>query len=835
MRSPDYTLNAHFIRLESRWKSARTLAALGWTVATLSLLFLMLGFAIQREWLQGRLAALAWAVFLALAGVIAVVVVLVLIQSASADRRTLAAASENVHPPLLDRLNTLTHLEKTGQKKAIPSYLQRIRLQAAEELRKPVPQPNWWRPAWLALAASALLLAGTIWFYVHWKPWNLLGSTETAGAMPKPETNFELANAGPELAKAVAAWGEVRITEPGRDLKLTKVDVLHLKIEAAASQALAEVGWDHQINGAPLVPHKLPDSPEPEYSASEDFLYLDELNVTDWDVITYSARARTTGGNQYTSEIYFIEIRPFRSDLAKLPGGEGGAAAKSLNEVSELITRQQQVLRETHHFLGSKYTSPETRTQDREKLGQAEEELKNSTDALYAKTATQFENQPIGDILEALATGGEAMRQATGALRDDAVPAARQHEQSALQALIASRKNLQKFISENSEAFGGSGEDDASSGDPLEALTAVTEFRDRQQAARKEVDQLLKAQEKLRDTEETGSDALATQKDLQKRLAATQKEHPDLFRGVTQQAAEAGTAMEKAADALSGSGRREYTQNRAVDRLQDLQQALAQRDPARATEQAFKMKELLDAQTQQMEQAAAGNLSAEQLTKLGQATRTTTGELQKFAEDEPPGFGPELEKSLSVERQAELNRKLEKAAQGSSEGERKEAAGAASGQMKQISDAFASSLPKLPSQSGEKSSSGGEDPLSRALRQMEGLVQRGEAGKLLPPEAEQPLREAALADLKLGMEEQADAPAVAAILAKASEELREGKPVNVEVLKKLLDEIESFRVELSEKKQREELQGEVSHAQAPKISPLYRERVEAYYRKLSED
>jgi len=48
-------------------------------------------------------------------------------------------------------------------------------------------------------------------------------------------------------------WGEVRITEPGADLKVTKLDVVPLQIEAAANQSLKK--WPASaINGADETP-----------------------------------------------------------------------------------------------------------------------------------------------------------------------------------------------------------------------------------------------------------------------------------------------------------------------------------------------------------------------------------------------------------------------------------------------------------------------------------------------------------------------------------------------------------------------------------------------------
>jgi hypothetical protein len=64
-------------------------------------------------------------------------------------------------------------------------------------------------------------------------------------------------------AEVKAAWGEVRITEPGRDLKVTKVDVVPLQVEAASDQALEAASWSTATNGAEAKVRPLPPPAEP--------------------------------------------------------------------------------------------------------------------------------------------------------------------------------------------------------------------------------------------------------------------------------------------------------------------------------------------------------------------------------------------------------------------------------------------------------------------------------------------------------------------------------------------------------------------------------------------
>ncbi len=844
MKPSESVVQNHLRAVGARWRWRYLLLLCAGGLVLTSVLALVFGAALWRGWIaQPWIAIVLGVVLLGFVGLM-FLLILVLPTARTLESRLLAGASEQANPPLMDRLNTIAFLENRTAARTTASFLERIRHQTAQVLEAPVSWPFPKMFAWLSVFLAGALFLGTTWFYVHWKPWNKLGEFHFSGASAKPETSFELAPASSAEVKSTTPWGEVRITEPARDLKLTKVDVLELKIEAAANQDLQTVNWSHSVNGGKVGQHPLAEPKEPNYAAYNTELFLDELRLSDWDVVTYYAEGAAKGVDRFSSEIYFIEIRPFRSDLAKMPGGEGGSANKAMQDLSGLIERQQQILRQTRRYLGTTYPEKKLAVQDRGKLGDAESGLRQSTDSMYAKVATELENQPVGDVLEALATGSEAMQRATGAIEEDAVSSGQQQETSALQALVASRKNLQKFISENPEAFDKKDPEKAADSDPIEALAQVTEIRDRQKAARQGVDELAKEQKELRDRLEEESSgerkkSKSEQKALNEKLEDLRKKNPELFRGARAEAQAAAAAMKKAEESLQETYGGMYPLNRAVDRLQDLQQAMAKHDSARALEEALRIKQLVERQSQQLQKVAEGELSPEQTGKLAQAAQSATQQLREFADKSTPGFGPELKKTLGAEEKAGLEKQLKELGSSGTDGNQKQAAGKAAGSLKKIAEAFDHSMPQTspggPKPGGPRQEKAGDDPLSRALQQMQSLVRRGEEGRAAKPEDEANQKAEALGNLKAGIEELSDEPAKVALLSQAEEELKAGRPVNTAELKKLLDAIEHFRVELSEHKQREQLKAEVTHSDADRVSPLYRERVKEYFRKLSEE
>src|SRR5262249_11709443 len=145
-----------------------------------------------------------------------------------------------------------------------------------------------------------------------YSPWSLVTAT------PKSKPSHFVSDKPLDLAlpqtnnlEEEKLWGEVRINEPRADLQVTKMDTVPRQIEASSTQPLKTVGWFTAVNGGQEATHELPAPSEPGYALYRPTLYLDELNLTDWDVLTYYAKADTEKQNSFVSEIYFLEVRPF--------------------------------------------------------------------------------------------------------------------------------------------------------------------------------------------------------------------------------------------------------------------------------------------------------------------------------------------------------------------------------------------------------------------------------------------------------------------------------------------------------------------------------------------
>lgn len=845
MKSRGDPIETNLRRAASRrlhWLQLQHTATIG-SIVCLALLALAL--AVARGWVTHRMPVAVTIALIVAVAFLAWIVAMVVATASQPKRPRLAAEVERVHPRLLDRLNTLVTLQHVRHAYPLRSYFARVEKQArdvllSEQRHRAFPAL---RPlAYLAVLAA--LLVATILVYDRYDPWERLRRLpEVIETSKNPEPPVDIALPDAYLVEQKRNWGEVRISEPGRDLRVTKVDAVPLQIEAAADQSLKEVKWSSAINGAQEEPHPLPPPAEPRYAVYQPVLYMDEFRLADWDVMTYYAKAATEGESSYGSEIYFLEVRPFREDILKMPGGEGGKSYVLLSKLTDLINRQQHIIRETHHYVQA---APDE--QDRAKIALAETDLADASRHLYAEIATEFENAPVGEVLDHLAQAETWLKRAGAKLADDFLPEAQSHERTALTELVATRKAFQKTVSEHPDAFNKPEEEEPSPiAESSKKLKQVEEFRNETKAAQEFVK---KTQERQQDiakragtTPQKSRPELANeQSELAKSLKEFQEQHPEPFRAVTNELSEAQTAMRQSGDALKDNkptARRAPAQ--AAEKLQKLQDALKQQAFERQLTDAYKLKQLLDEQIAQCEQLGEkpGALKPDQIKELTKNAKRATGQLKQIAEQEPTrdAFGPPLRNALADDRKNALDSQLDTLAQAQGDDATKEAARNAGEALGKISKAFGDSQPRVAQQLGKSDplKDGGRDGLERGLSLLQSLLTQLENDHHPSSENEGKQRGEALYLLRDNLRElYGNDDRSEQLVVMLEEELKDKTlPLDPVKIKKLMDEIRSFSIEVRDAHQKPD-EPEVTHIDPSRLPPAYRARIERYFRKLSE-
>lgn len=842
--SLDPELEKTLRRTERRFQALRFWRWLGVLGLSAVALVLLLGVLMWGGLLRDTVTALILGALIFVVFLVGVPAVALAALATHRSREWSARQVEGANASLLDRLNTLVFL-RSGGGFADESFDRRIERQAAREvLWAAAPFADVGRRNVRIWLAGLLLGVLTLAFYGKVRPYENLtsGGKEVEVLEPKvPEDPIvDAAEILDEEAEEEQVWGEVRITEPGRDLKVTKVEVVPLQIEAATSRPIEAAWWETAKSGEPGERRALPRPEEPRYAVYQPVLYVDELRLADWDVVTYHAAA-AAGEGEYASEIYFLEVRPFREEIQKLRGEEssGGddVGYDLLGEISGLIDRQKTVLRETHRFLahGARPRADEAlQRQDQEKLVAAEGEMADAASHLYAEIAAGMENMPVAEVLDALARAETELRRATKALAEDP-PAAPPPEHAALAELVDTRKIFQRVLSQGG---GGSRRKRPLFDDQLpvaEQMEKVAEVRDQEKAAQELVERVLEEQKRFaEEIEANPSQCSGLAPGHGKSAAALDqlaRDHPRVFDGVRSETERAESALDKANEALEqgDAGAAAEAQAEALEALEELRDAVERQSATHQLADAYKMKELLDQQAERMGELEerGAEASKEDAAAAAEDARATTRGMKDLLEDTPAGelFGPELEDVLSDESQAERENRLDALAEAGGE-ERSPAAAAARRGLEELSQAFDEGAPELLRDLRR------EDPLGRgdrealddALRQLRGLAERRGS-----PEQ----RREALENLTQGLKGVfGEVERVDAFLEEAEETLEE-KEVDVERLRRLLEELDQFQREMGGV----ELDLppiDLAHIDPSELPAEYRERIQRYFRRLSE-
>ena len=837
-------------RAEFRWKWLRLLKFTGMLGILLCLVLLAFGEAILSGWTMTQGAAWTVLLILLITGFIIWAAVCIGILSGSPERRWLGGVLERTEPRLLDRLNTLLFLEKQQPDPRLVSFAARIARQTQTVLgEQTAPRPFQSTAALVWFAAFVAVLTGTVWFYAGTSPWSRLLVAGRSRSTPIAAADSPLELALPtNNVEAAQPWGEVRITEPGTDLQVTKVDVVPLQIEAAANQPLKTVGWFSAVNGGEEVPHELPPPKEPRYALYQPVVYLDELHLSDWDVMTYYAKAHTDKTQGFASEVYFLEVRPFREDILKLPGGQGGQAYATFNEISVLINRQQHIIRQTHQHIERPPEQENLRAQDRTKLSTAESELGDSTQHLYARMAAEMENRPIGEALDNLAKAEQSLGDASRLLAANRLNEAPNIQRAALSELVAARKMFQKAVSEHPDDFSDkSNEQNAAPRNDSQRLEQMAEFRNEAKAAQEFVQKMLEQQRNLQQQTRAAAQKdyppLAGQEEhLQQSLRDFTTQHADPFKGTPTEAGQAQKALSDAAESLEQrqTGAPSATQE-ATQALEKLSQAVQNQVTSHQLADAYRLKRILDQQIQTFDQAArvGTNVPAEDLQKAARDTRETVDQLGKTAEQEPTreAFGQPLRDALGGQNRMDIEVKLRQLQQAEDDSALQQRAAAARDKLGQVSKAFAESQPQALQQAHQTDSlqPGGQAAFSQGLAEMQRLLQRLQEGRPLSREDQTRQSQQALNDLKSGLPNRpSDDARAQELLKKLEDTLKTDGALDVEQLRALLADLQKFSLEASAQLASKEERPELMNVDPSRLPPAYRGRIQKYFQRLSE-
>jgi len=441
----------------------------------------------------------------------------------------------------------------------------------------------------------------------------------------------------------------VRIEEPGRDTKVTSVEEVTIAVRASDDYGVGGLELHYGINGGPEQRIALGDS-IPRRTALDaraaHTLFLEELGLKPGDLVAYYATARDGGGNKSSSDIYFLEIRPFGRDYKQAESGGGGGAGGG-DSPEGLSARQRELVAGTFNWLrDSARVSDRERRENVTTLAIGQGRLRTDVEGLVRRLVERnivSADTSFRIIHAALDSAAKEMQGAEARLGRGAPREALPKEQRALQ-LVQRAEAAYREVQVQMGQQGGGGGRASSQAEDLADLFELENDKLRNQYESVQQEQEQAAQRELDETAER-----------LKRLASRQQQENE--------------RMQRMADAMrdrigqqggggGGSSQRELARE-AEEEARRLERLAREKNSPELAEAARRMQEAAEA----MRRAASGPPNAS--SQGGTALERLRGATQKLENARSSGASQGVK---DLQRRAEeLGERQKEIAQGVSE------------------------------------------------------------------------------------------------------------------------------------------------------------------------
>src|SRR5262249_53377183 len=237
----------------------------------------------------------------------------------------------------------------------------------------------------------------------------------------------------------------VMIDKPGRDMKVTSIQEVFTQVRAEDDYGVSSIELHFSVNGGEEKIAKLQDqkSETPRSLIGAQTFFLEEYGLKPGDFISYYAVARDNsegGGRQSTSDIYFLEVRPFDREFrqAQQQGGQGQGDQES----NALTRRQREIIAATFRVQREQETyTPKDKDENFGAVSLSQEKLKTDTDALAERIRRRLVDQlqaqkEFAELVDDLTKASKEMDAAIVTLRAKNAKDSLPPEQRSLQQLL---------------------------------------------------------------------------------------------------------------------------------------------------------------------------------------------------------------------------------------------------------------------------------------------------------------------------------------------------------------------------------------------------------------
>ncbi len=248
---------------------------------------------------------------------------------------------------------------------------------------------------------------------------------------------------------------------PGRDTQATSIEEVFTQVTAEDDFGIAKMDLVYSVNGGAETVASLHDAPVLKDVIAGHTFFLEEMSLKPGDFISYYARATDVGSpsRQATTDIYFLEARPYRRDFRQAEESGGGAGGAGGNDPGSLSRQQRQVIAATFRLVReqtSQSRDSKSVAQDAQTVGLIQGRLRTQVEGLVTRMLSRGalpDGSPMHGTADELRQAIEKMTLAETELKAPRPKAALPMEQAAL----ANLQRAEASFRDVQVSFGGGG------------------------------------------------------------------------------------------------------------------------------------------------------------------------------------------------------------------------------------------------------------------------------------------------------------------------------------------------------------------------------------------
>ena len=234
----------------------------------------------------------------------------------------------------------------------------------------------------------------------------------------------------------------VSITKPGRDHKVSSLEEVFIEARAEDDFGVQRLELVYSVNGGEPKTVSLHRGGRLKDVSAGHTLYLEEMTLEPGDVISYFARASDAdraGAKSASTDIYFLEIRPFNREYRQAEQAGGAGSSRGDASPGALSQRQREIVAATFKVVRDKAATSDKETRENISTillsqGRLREQVQTLLDRLRGRGVLGADST-MEKIAAELPQAITAMQQAEEQLARREAEGSLPHEQKALQHL----------------------------------------------------------------------------------------------------------------------------------------------------------------------------------------------------------------------------------------------------------------------------------------------------------------------------------------------------------------------------------------------------------------